>query len=106
MLPVSSLPALKKALASVPGGQARSTVSYVHTGGKVVVEAETSDGRRLMTASPVGKNRYAVKVENFPSVNGQNNQVNSTVEFTASSKWVNEWKELAHERSLNGLKTT
>lgn len=99
MRSLSSLSAMQKALVGVPGGQAWSTTSRVYKGGAVSVEAETSIGRRLMTASPSG-NRFAVRVENYPRIKGQDDRIGSTIEFTASPKWVEDWRKLAHERSL------
>lgn len=99
--PYSSLSVKDKALASVPGGFPWFTSSGVYDDGKIVVEAEVQGGRRTMTAKPKGKNRFVVTVENCPRIGREATQVTSTVVFSAGVKWVEDWKELAHERALS-----
>lgn len=100
-VPYSSLSMKDKALASVPGGHPWFTSSRVYENGEVIVEAKVQGGRRIMTAKPKGKNRFVVKVESYPRINRETTQVTSTVVFTAGVKWVEGWKELAHERALS-----
>lgn len=100
IVPYSSLPTKDKVLASVPGGFPWFTLSRIYDDGKIIVEAEVQGGRRIMTAKPKGKNRFIVTVENYPRIGREATQVTSTVVFTAGVKWVEEWKELAHERAL------
>lgn len=102
--PVSSLSALQRVLSSVPT-QAWSTVSSVLTDGVVQAEVESFDGRRIMVATPLRNNRFAVRVENYPQVRGQNKKLGSVVEFTAKASWVEKWVEQAHNSSLNAPKS-
>lgn len=101
---VSSLSALQRALSSVPT-QAWSTASSILTDGVVQAEVESFDGRRIMVATPLRNNRFAVRVENYPQVRGQNKKLGSVVEFTATDKWVHQWVEQAHDSSLNARKS-
>lgn len=96
----SSLSALDRVLASVPGNADSVSVTRGH--GETVVVVSSFNGNRIMIANRTG-NRYAVRIENYPHVGGQRNRLGKVVDFSASEQWVNDWVNLAHDRALKNL---